>query len=617
MTTKNNNPVWERVRGWYHFPAVKEPKMVKGLEGGAHYDFSKREILVDEEFIDKTCKTGNIGQERCLEGVLSHEVGHYMVFPRNLSTLILAAKMTDDFFGKQDKDMREFILQTYADMADDLASVLFEARTDAVLDMRKACQAHLDDFNRDVRSVMLAYLNHQAHRQYDLEEELKPFFERMKEIDFHNESVLQLRLGIFTFGNIILDMVKEGGGPPPGRPPGRPRRRGHGEGPTVPGEGDEPIDTEEEGGEGKGKGKKPGKGKGKEPGDCNIDDILARATEEDIKQALREIADKISKGEFDKLKEWLKDKGAPLPEPPKAITIGTSAGDLPVDQAVLEYYKELSMQYPLVVTKKLLETDSTTRSWSDTEKWRPGKDPNLALPNSSGGKFLPGVTRSIKIAERPIRTTDYKVPHLLVVIDSSGSMPAPAERKSFGVLGGYCAARSYHLHGSSIGVINFSGYSFYLPYTRELDEALGAISAYQGGGTSVDVDMVRKMLGPEMAEIYLNNPHLNMRGLPREAIIKRLEVAVPQDVFSAESIDVLMFTDGGIANLNETLELFREKAQLNRATVILTHDSFEQEIKNFDDGRINVQRIEKAEDIPGVVIRETQENFARFVQVKK
>jgi len=570
---KNLIPVWEKARGHYHYPSLKEPKVVDKLDGGACYDFKKRETLVDKNFVDETSRKGGITSDQCLEGILIHEIGHYMTFPRTLGTLILAAKMIDDFFDKQDQETRGFVLQTYADMADDLDSVLKEQRTNQILDIRKACQAGLegDELNTNVRAVMLAYLHHQAQREYKLKPELKENFERMKEIDFLNENVEAMRLGIWTFGNIIVDMLKKYGGA---------------------------------------KGSCNGFG----PSDMELKGILQNASPEDMKEALREISGKITKREFDKLKEWLKENGTKLPQLPQAITIGTSGGELPVDQDVLDYYKQLSMNYPLVISKKLLETESTIRTWSDTEKWRPCKDPGLALPGSSGGKILPGITRSIRIEHRPIKSTDYKVPHLLVVIDSSGSMPVPDQRKSYAVLGAYCAARSYHLHGSSVGVINFSSQSFYLPYTRELDHSLGAISAFQGGGTVVDIEMVRKMLGPEMAELYAKNPEYSMRRLPREAIKKELSIGVPDDVFKAESIDVLMFTDGGIYNLGEVLSLFEERAELNRATVVLTH-GFEQEIKEFSE-KINVHEIEDEKDIPNIIIEQTKRNFAHFAEAR-
>jgi hypothetical protein len=559
--------IWNRTRGWYHYPPLKDPKAVKNFEGGACYDFRKRETLVDENFVKSLAKRAKLTEERCYEGVFGHEIGHYMVFPRNLATVFLAAKMIDDFFVKEGSETTNFIFQTYSDMATDTASVLEEQRTQAILDVREGLQATKEDpLNRNIRGVMLAYLKHQAQRPHQLDAELKPFLERMLTIDFLNLNAEKMRQGLFTFGEIVIDMVKKYGGKP----------------------------------------------EGFGPGDGDVRKALRNATPGEIKDALREISQKITRKEYEQIKEWLKENGVKTPKVHNK-SIGTSEGDLPVDQEVIDYYKQLSMMYPLIVTKKLLDTDTTARSWSKTKKWRPGDDPNLALPGSSGGRLLPGVTRSIMIDERPVRTTDYKVPHLLLIGDSSGSMPDPKQSKSYAVLGGYCAARSYHLHGSSVGIINFSGSSFYLPYTRELDEALGAISAYQGGGTTVDVEMVRKMMGPEMADLYLRNPERDMRGLPREAVKKAitLNMGSIEAALSAESIDVIMLTDGGISNLNEVLELFREKAAINRATIILTH-GYDQELADTDDERIAIRRIDDPKDIPLITIGETRKNFARL-----
>jgi len=578
MTMAEVKTTWEKVRGWYHYPALKDPKVVKSLDGGACFDFKKLETLVDGKFVKDVSGKGSMSEERCYEGVFTHEIGHYMVFPRDLATLMLLGKFTDDFFQKSGKETCGFIVQTYCDMANDTASVLAEQRTNPVLDIRKACQAAMDDkINSSVRAVMLAYLHHQAQRQYELQEELRPYLEQMRSIDFLNESTEKMRQGVWAFGNIIIDMLKKYGG--------------------VKGPGGGPNNLKSD------------------HSDCDIPTILGKASEGDIKEALGGISGKISRGEYKKVKEWMKTIGVELPEPKGAPAIGTSEGELPVDQEVLEYYKQLSMRYPLVVTKKMIDTKTTVRSWSDTEKWRPGTDPNLALPSSSGGMFLPGITRSIHITGRPVRSSDYKVPHLLIVEDSSGSMPDPKDRKSYAVLGGYCAARSYHLHDSHIGVINFSGSSFYLPYTRSLDEALGAISAYQGGGTTVDVEMLKKMLGPEMAELYMKNPERNMAHIPEAA--KRKEIVLPlsqfETAFTPRSIDVVMFTDGGISNLDEVLDFFDEKVELNRATIVLTHH-FDQELRERDKGKIRIHRVEDEKDIPHIVIGATQRHFSAFAE---
>ncbi|NYZ74495.1 hypothetical protein H0O00_05100 [Candidatus Micrarchaeota archaeon] len=601
-TLKNMENVWERSRGHYHYPALVKPRAAEIPNGGAAYDFRTRQTLVDESFVGSLCDKSGLKPEACLEGIFVHEIGHYMVFPRTLGTIILAGKMANDFFAKEGEEAIGFILQTYADMCTDTASMCEEQRTGPILNIRRGLQADKkDELNGNVRAVMLAYLTYTATRAPEekldsvlkrmtasgtplLDKELEPFLERMLGIDFLDQDVEKMRQGLFAFGNIVIDMVKKYGGVPgKGGIPGGPG------GLSVPGIGGKDVD---------------------------IKGLIKGATPADIKEALREIAGKVHKGEFDKIKEWLRGKDARLPEMPPVITIGTSSGELPVDQEVVEYYKDLSTHYPLIVTKKILETDSHIRTWSDVKKWRPGDDPSMALPGSSGGMLLPGITKSIKIGEMPVKTTDYKVPHLLVVIDSSGSMPDPKNRKSYAVLGGYCATRSYHIQDAHIGVINFSGDSFYLPYTRELDHALGAISAYQGGGTTVDVEMVRKMLGPEMAELYSHRPERHMGDLRREFMKKEISIGIPDDVFKAESIDVLLFTDGGISNLDEVLTLFEEKAELNRATIVLTH-GFAQELIDRMDSRIQVHRIDEPKDIPNIVIREVTRNFAARVEAIK
>lgn len=573
---------WDKVRGWYHYPALKEPKIVKGLDGGAAYDFRKRETLIDEGFVESRSRIGKISSEAFVEGVMAHEIGHYMVFPRNLATCILAGKYLSDHFGReQDSDLIGFIFQTYADMANDVASVLEEQRTGAIIGIRAALQAgHEDALNKNVREVMLAYLKEQANLDAPLSKELVPFIKRMKEIDFLSEDPHRLMYNLWVYGNIIIDMVKK-------------------------------YDPEKGNGGG-------ASGLVADHDDSDLKKIIMGAGDGEKKDALRDISGKVTRRAYEKIKEWLKDQGVRLPPVPGPKSIGTSEGELKVDLEVMEYYKQLSTLYPLVVTKKLLDTNASTRSWSDTEKWRPGEDPNLAMPNSSGGLFLPGVTRSIRISQRPIRTTDYLVPHLLVVIDSSGSMPDPKQRKNYADLGGTCAARSYHIHGAHIGVINFSGSSFYHPYTRELDDALAAICAYQGGGTFVDIEMLRKMLGPETAELYSKNPERAIGRVPKEALKKELQLSMSQfnDAFKAESIDLIMFTDGGIFNLGEALELFEEKAELNRATIVLTH-GFSQEIREIRDSRINVCRVDDEKDIPDIVIRAAKDSLSSLSRVIK
>src|SRR4030095_7701263 len=139
------------------------------------------ETLVDEGFLNDLAAKGSISKERALEGIFAHEIGHYMVFPKDLATLVILAKMIEDFFHSKDDETKGFILQTYADMANDTASVLREDRTGPILDMRKAIQRTLDDpVNSSVRLTMLSYLRHQARESNDLDDSvIVPCLERI------------------------------------------------------------------------------------------------------------------------------------------------------------------------------------------------------------------------------------------------------------------------------------------------------------------------------------------------------------------------------------------------------------------------------------------------------
>jgi hypothetical protein len=561
---------WDKIRRWYHYPALREPSIEPELEGGAHFNFATGDIRVGESFVRDVVSRSSATEEECLEGLLTHEVGHYMIFPRTLSNIILSGKMLDDFF----ENHQNFIFQTYADMANDTASVLDPNKREPILKMRTASQETLpDELNQNIRELMLAYLNRQSGNDYQLKPELDNYLERMLQIEFLSpennrppKDTQKLRLSLFQWGNLVNDMIEGYKGNP-----------------------------------------KTGKDN---PNDMNLDEIVRESSKGDIKRALREISGDISRGEYKKVRDWLKDKGVNLPEAVldrPYVTIGTiSSGEINISPEIVNYYKELSKQYPLIVHKKPIDTEKKRRSFEETEKWQVGKEPLLGMPHLSGGLFLPGVTRKVKIKERKIRSTDYDIPHLLVAIDSSGSMPDPNYTKSNAVLAGFCAARSYHIQDSAIGVINFGGDSFYLPYTRDLNDALSSIAAYQGGGTNVDMEILKKMLRPEEYNLYKENPEAHIRRIPREAIKKEINLSFSsfKKALESGSIDLLMFTDGGISNLEDVVNFFDETHTLNRGTIVLT-GSYPQNIPQTGKN-INVYRVVNDEDIPNIVLKDVR-----------
>jgi len=208
-------PQWETVRKWYNYPALREPELVPELKGGAHFDFSSGDIRIGESYVNDVVEKAEISREECLEGLLMHEVGHYMVFPRKLSTIILAGKMLDDFFSDKGEDRTGFIFQSFADMNTDVASVLDSNKREPILKIRNASQQTTPGaLNRNVRDVMLGYLHRQAGRPYELGEELQPYLERMLQIEFLEpktnrppQDVQKMRLSLFQWGDIVNDMI--------------------------------------------------------------------------------------------------------------------------------------------------------------------------------------------------------------------------------------------------------------------------------------------------------------------------------------------------------------------------------------------------------------------------
>jgi len=525
-TTKTNEDLvtWDLVRRWFNFPSLAEPRFEPEVKGGAYFNFKTLETVLGEDFIAEVQQETGLSRQAILKGIYTHEIGHYMEFPRNLSTIILTAKFLTDHQFKEG----EFIFQTYADMHNDLESALDWNRQDAILDLREASyQTIKGTVDKKVRGLMLNYLHHQAKRPYTVADGMQDYFDRMMQIDFQDRSTLGLRLSTYQFGSIIKDIMEEHGNP---------------EGQTF---------TE----------------------DMSLKEALENATPKQIEDAMRHISGKVRRGEYKRIKEWLDSKGV-LPKnltEDKNIAIGTSKGKLTMKKEVADYYLQLAKSYPLIVEKKPIPTEVEVRTMERNQKWKMSQPPMLALPQHTGGLLLPGLSRAVKIDHHNQQTVDYDLPHLLVAIDSSGSMPHPEQQKSFAALGGTCAARSYHLHGSHVGVLNFSGESFYVPFTRDLDQAVAGICAYLGGGTTIDIDMLKKMLGNNREDLYNEDPeHLLSRLTPEQRKrAKKKDVQINmgtiKKALDVGSIDLLMFTDGGIGNLNEVLDYFESRGTLNRA----------------------------------------------------
>jgi hypothetical protein len=99
---------------------------------------------------------------------------------------------------------------------------------------------------------------------------------------------------------------------------------------------------------------------------------------------------------------------------------------------------------------------------------------------------------------------------LLLVLDSSGSMPNPRAHLSEAVLGAACAAEAYLRHAARVAVYNFSdalmGGKTVVPFTTDRQTIYEGLCVYHGGGTSLrlrDLDELRRTVPRATPDLLL------------------------------------------------------------------------------------------------------------------
>ncbi len=554
---------WGESRKRAHNPCLPNPQIKDEVEGGAHFDFLNGKVRIGKKHIAEFTELG-LKEDRTITGTFDHEIAHYMVFPKNLSTMILMGYFAEKIF----KEKANPVFQLYADMVVDTHSVLKENTKDDVLTVRGATVKLLErqgsEPDKNIRLMNLAYLYRQANEDAGqlskkINKNIASKLEEMMTIDFSRNANHEASL--YKYGDLIKDLL------------------------------DEP--NSERGTYGSGSGA--------------YKDIIKKTTKKQIEESLREIIKKVGKSKYEEIKKWIREIKEEKPEE-VSRGIGVEASELGYDENTARYYSELSRAYPLVIVKVPRKTEKKKKVVSGTEKWRSDKDISLILPHSSFGKILPGITKSVQITEKPRKTLEYQEPNALILVDTSGSMPNPSNEKSYAALGSCIVARSYHARGNYVGGINFDAKASILPFTRNLDNLFLFLTAYKGGGTALDIKLLKEML--DIPEEFLEGTdsrtmkrYFETGVIPRRAI--RKDVSLDTKVFEAfkdKKIDVYMFTDGDIQNQEEVLEYLSSLQNLNRASIILTGGE-RYSYQAYSD-KVNITMLENESDMPKIAVKE-------------
>ncbi len=196
---------------------------------------------------------------------------------------------------------------------------------------------------------------------------------------------------------------------------------------------------------------------------------------------------------------------------------------------------------------------------------------------NSYGKTMPKITKLWQKSEGIGLSNEGKeVPDCLIIVDSSGSMTHPEYGLSFAVLGAFCVANAYLLNKAKIAVYNFGhayiGDELILEPTRNKIKIYQAIAKYFGGGTTIKLEKLKKLLKKDM--------------------------------------DIFMITDMDIYNLEEVIEFF--KSLENRVTIVYLKNTsevrkFKKETRVKDN--IALYLVEKKEDIPKIVLGRAREKI--------
>jgi len=237
------------------------------------------------------------------------------------------------------------------------------------------------------------------------------------------------------------------------------------------------------------------------------------------------------------------------------------------------WYRHLARRYEIPVAPRRSTLDERAypvelRSWTVS-------DPVESYDAiASYGQLLPSIARRRLYTGAESEYADERIPDLVLAIDSSGSMRNPQQHKSFAVLAGCIAARSYLGNRGRVAVANFSSTSVVLDFCVDEARVLQHICTWQGGGTT---------LAPEVLDSLLRCG----KG-------------------SARPTDVLVISDMGIGNLNDVVAKIASYEQTNRVFIFhvqCTVEAFAATRERFAAlSHVETYRIEKQEDLPEIVL---------------
>ncbi|MEK6928578.1 MAG: hypothetical protein AABW65_01310 [Nanoarchaeota archaeon] len=555
---------FEEVKNSYYRPPVKGPMIIKkeSLESGigtALFDQINNVVGINLPFVKKLSAHSD-KQSAFLSiarGLISHEIGHYMFHPAELSLSLFLSYNTTRLFPDAGGAKQDMIYQLYLDYQDNNLIVNNSMHSD---DLKNTLTA---SFKANPPSLLAIALHKEYRRTMAL-----PEIEQISNMKLEKEDSRKIDSALKGLEKIVVADSQEYGF--------------HTAQLKIFGESILPLlESDEKYGGNSMQGLK----------NLIYSGAIQRITAEDIENlpevekdkiitALEKISKRISKGDYEKIMEYF------LKKSPESDVRGKGIGKTPLDNkiaemSVVEYYKTLARAHNgIVIRPKRISALQLQNIEFGLKEFHPSDNPSRIDLRFSGGMIIPGLTKTRR--QRKILSPSELdvVPSLILYKDASGSMPDPSADKCYATLAGTMLVQSYIGSGAEVKIALFDASCDELSQTKREDELLRILCSYKGGGTTFDIEKMRKELEETRKNYYMDEKMLASHPLAKSYMKKQARVTMRAREKKGNLADIVIITDGGISNIKELTSFLNENQ--NYRPIILHTEGFSLDIPGYD-----------------------------------
>ena len=158
------------------------------------------------------------------------------------------------------------------------------------------------------------------------------------------------------------------------------------------------------------------------------------------------------------------------------------------------FYHHLAERYGIEVLKTPVNPEGQPFNVSIIP-WNPEDGLYVIYIPPLGKIGTPGLTKRWLRSGPESRLVRREVPDLLVIVDSSGSMPDSVSATSYPVLAAFVVSRAYLAQGARVAVVNFSSRSLVQEFTGDEVAIYKHLAAFQAGGTVFPTEVLEEVLG--------------------------------------------------------------------------------------------------------------------------